>query len=248
MEEIRNTMSRKKTLLMLSGGRDSFLSACKMIKAGYDIDLVTYDNGCISAIENVSTVVKRLSECFGKQRIHSYTIQPIAIEFNRLRNTVENKEIVDICKEYPYLLVAQTNCLACHTAMYLHAIAQCLVSGIDTITEGAREQQGFFVALPEMKERYETLCRKYGIELMLPVYDLQSDVERKNELGQFGFTPKSYEPQCWVGRPLISSLTQEQRESLAKYYDNEIEPLTHDIIKKLQEIKPYLNKEAQGYM
>lgn len=32
-------------LLMLSGGRDSFLSACRLIEDGWYVHMITYDNG-----------------------------------------------------------------------------------------------------------------------------------------------------------------------------------------------------------
>ena len=34
-------------LLMLSGGRDSFLSACRLIEQGRRVHMITYDNKCI---------------------------------------------------------------------------------------------------------------------------------------------------------------------------------------------------------
>ena len=53
----------KRALLMLSGGRDSFLSACLLIEEGYQVYMVTYDNGCISDIgstkRNLSCAVRQ---------------------------------------------------------------------------------------------------------------------------------------------------------------------------------------------
>ena len=41
-------METKTVILMLSGGRDSFLAACRLLddKNQYKIKMVTYDNGC----------------------------------------------------------------------------------------------------------------------------------------------------------------------------------------------------------
>ena len=45
LEEI--TQHDDTVLLMLSGGRDSFLAACRLIEEGWHVHMITYDNGCI---------------------------------------------------------------------------------------------------------------------------------------------------------------------------------------------------------
>ena len=49
-------------LLMLSGGRDSFLSACKLLEdeKQYRVYMVTYDNGCICQLDKVKGVADRI--------------------------------------------------------------------------------------------------------------------------------------------------------------------------------------------
>lgn len=238
----------KSALLMLSGGRDSFLSACRLFASGYQLHLQVYDNGCISSLDNVTSVVDRLRQRFGNDFVLSYCTTPIASEVNTLRDPVTQKELIELIPKYPNLLISQVNCLACHTSMYLHAIAYCLVHNISSIAEGAREQQKFFVELPPMRDRYVKLCEQYGIELLTPVYDLASDTQRKIELSQWGFSPKSYEPQCWIGRPLLDDLTPQQVDSLEKYYDNEIAPKTDSIISQLKVSKKGGFSSSKGYL
>lgn len=223
----------KKALLMLSGGRDSFLSACELIKDGYQVYLVTYNNGHMAQTENVKALSDRLEKVFGNDRIKQAGIYLIAQNIRPLLEKALNSEPSELCKDYPHLLLGQLNCLVCHTVMYFHSIAYCKAREIDTIAEGAREEQKFFVELPEMKKRYERLCEKYGLMLRMPVYDLKSDARRKEMLGEWNFNPKSYEPQCWVGCPMLKELTSEQRSCLANYYDYEIEPHAESVIQRL---------------
>lgn len=230
---MENMNNEKRALLMLSGGRDSFLSVCRLIEDGYQVFLVTYDNGHMSKTDNVKVLSERLDQIFGRDRVRHIGIHFIAQNIRPLLSKALYQEPVELCRDYPHLLLSQVNCLACHTAMYFHAIAYCKAHEIDTIAEGAREEQKFFVELPEMKKRYEELCGKYGIELRLPVYDLKSDMERKDELGEWGFLPKSYEPQCWLGCAMLQELTDEQRKSLTDYYDQEIAPKASGMIKRL---------------
>ena len=56
LEEI--TQHDDTVLLMLSGGRDSFLAACRLIEEGWHVHMITYDNGCISNIEQAKTVAE----------------------------------------------------------------------------------------------------------------------------------------------------------------------------------------------
>jgi predicted subunit of tRNA(5-methylaminomethyl-2-thiouridylate) methyltransferase len=52
----------EKVLLFFSGGNDSTLSALKLVFQGYDVQLITFDNGCEEGIENIrnrATSLKR---------------------------------------------------------------------------------------------------------------------------------------------------------------------------------------------
>ncbi len=233
MSDIQKGGNGNQVLLMVSGGRDSFLAACRLISEGYHIFTITYDNGYMSHTQNALEISQRLQLRFGTERVQTAGIHTIALDLKALMNKLLYNEIFEICKNYPNLLLNQANCLACHTTMYFHSIAYCKARSIPVLSEGARLYQKFFVELPEMRERYENLCKNHGIQLKLPVYDLESDIERKTELSEWGFLPKSYEPQCWMGCPMLKELTDPQRKSLADYYDNEIAPLANSMIQKL---------------
>ena len=211
-------------LLMFSGGRDSFLSACYLIEHGHRVHMTTFNNGCMSGENFVTDVARRVIEKYGESRATFVGIHSVAANLYKLQKDYLYKQIKDTSDKYPALRPAQLPCLACHTAMYLESIAYCKTHKIRYLAEGARESQKFFVELPEMVERYRELTSKNGIDLLLPVYDLVSDWERTLELADRGFIPKTLEPQCWIGCPLGEELSREEIDSLAAFYDASVRP------------------------
>lgn len=231
------TQNDNAVLLMLSGGRDSFLSACRLIEDGWCVHMITYDNGCISNVEQAQKVAERIVATYGENCAKFVGIYSITANLYRLQQPYLYTQIKDSSQHYPYLRPAQIPCLACHTGMYVVSIAYCKAHGILRMAEGARESQKFFVELPEMIQRYKDLTRQNGIDLLLPVYNLTDDWERKLCLAEYGFIPKTTEPQCWLGYPLGDTLNSSEIRSLVAYYDDKVAPqlpkLIETAVKKL---------------
>ncbi len=238
-----NIQKDRDVLLMLSGGRDSFLSACRLIEDGYRVHMITYDNGCLSNLADVGKVADRVIRKYGSSVALFVGIQSVSTSLYRLQESYLYTTIDESSKKYPKIRPAQLPCLVCHTGMYLESIVYCRIHKIAHIAEGARESQKFFVELPEMVERYKKLTEQNGIELILPVYDLKEDWERKLELADRGYVPKTSEPQCWLGSPLRGELSLDEIRSLAAYYDEEIEGKLQKIIEK--RVKECLYEEMQ---
>lgn len=231
-EEISRT-----ALLMLSGGRDSFYSACKLVSKGYFVYMITYDNGHMSRVDAAAEVGKRIERRFGQNKVRYLGVYPIASRITPLVEKLYNRSVLQLCSDYPHIIFSQINCLACHTVMYWNSIALCKAMGIKVLAEGARKSQGFFVEQLEMKERYERLCKQYDIELELPAFELNDDRERKRVLADWGFLPKTCETQCWLGCPMAEALTKDNIKDLATYYDKEISPKAAEIIDLLISVK-----------
>lgn len=55
-------MENSDLILMLSGGRDSFLAACHLLEANdkFHLKMVTYDNGCSYCSGNAAEVAQRI--------------------------------------------------------------------------------------------------------------------------------------------------------------------------------------------
>lgn len=233
MKEMINSASREPALLMLSGGRDSFYSVCKLVEKGYYVNMITYDNGHMSRVDAAAEVGRRIEERFGRDKVRFLGVHLIASRIGPLLEKTQNSSVVQLCSDYPNILLSQINCLACHTVMYWHTIALCKALDIKVLAEGARKAQGFFVEQPEMKQRYESLCKEYGIRLELPAFSLDSDHKRKQVLADWGFLPKTCELQCWLGCPMNEPLSEDNKKDLAHYYDKEIYPRSKEIIDHL---------------
>ena len=115
--------------------------------------------------------------------------------------------------------------------MYLYSIVICERFNINNISDGARYSQGFAIETKPMLDRFKRLFREYHIKLILPVVDLDSDWQIKNELLLRGFVPKVLEPQCLLGVPLDNGqLTEEVIKGVISFYDKEIADKSDDLI------------------
>lgn len=227
----------RRVLHMLSGGRDSLLAAALLVEQGYKLELITFDNGHIDGIERVSAVADCLKVRYPEGTVTYLKPTKIGMTFHRYMMKEWYRKSRERDELFPELQSYQAHCLSCRTSMYVHAIAYCVAHNIPFLSEGAREQQGFFVELPEMKERYEQLCKTYGIQLLWPVYKLASDMERKRFLDERELQTKTWEPQCYLGCPLRAPLTTEERRDLSRYYDIELLPQLQKDIESLIPVK-----------
>jgi hypothetical protein len=237
---------KKDCLLLLSGGKDSFLSACILIESGYKVHLVTYDNGCGLHIENVNYVTKLLTDRYGEDSISSLGIRSISGIWRSFFLPIYNMKPKDISCEYGEITYSQLNCLTCRTAMYVYTILLCKQYGISIIAEGARKDQGFAIELDGMISNYRELLSEYGIELLTPVHDLNSDWKLKNQLLMSNFTPKTLEPQCLIGVPLYGDKLD---DDVVSGVDNFFKNGMLDTIKELLKVNEnkWLDRKGNAY-
>lgn len=218
------------TVLMYSGGKDSILSACRMVSAGYRVKCLSIDNGCMSWLPEFNKSVERLHYVFGNkaERLKTESCAELRKSILMLR---AEKDVSELALRYGNLVPYQLSCLECHTSMVVTAIRKCTELGVSELTTGSRKSQGFIVELQPMIDRYSELCRVAGVQMHTPVLELDSDYDRDIELASYGIIPKVMEAQCWSGMPIKCKMTQSNIDSLLKYYDNEIKPLCMDAIK-----------------
>lgn len=216
-------MGDNKILQLFSGGKDSFLSACKLIENNNIVYLITYDNGCGLFSNNVEHGADRLVTKYGEEQVKFLGIYNISGVWRYFFLLFFNLKPSEITERYGEITYSQFNCLTCRVSMYLYSIAVCKFLGIEKVCDGARYVQGFAIETQGMLERFKRLFEKYQIELILPVINLESDWQRKNELLMRGFVPKVLEPQCLLGVPLKSgNLSKEVIEAVVSFYDKEI--------------------------
>lgn len=214
--------NKKKVLLLMSGGRDSFLSAALLIEQEFFVSMITFDNGHTEGIDRVKSTANLIIERYGEDCAEFLPIQYTKGTVWSNLNPLFTTNISKFSKIYPDIKLNQITCLSCKSAMYAKAIKYCLDNNIRYLADGARECQGFFVDTVNMIELYKEICRKNNIELLLPVFDLASDLERKYMLADRGLPTKTLEPQCFLGFPMTEKLTENDIKTLRQYFIDNI--------------------------
>lgn len=219
-------------ILMLSGGRDSFLATCRLLEdpADYHIQMVTYDNGCSYGSANAKTVADRIIARYGTDRAEFLGVYKIGGLIRKFFFPYFNMKPEEQAKRYSGMTPSQFHCLICRTSMYIFSVWLAHKYGAAYIAEGARRDQEFVIELPGMaQERYPALVSEAGMKLLLPVYDLNSDWERDNELLLRHYLSKSFEPKCLIGVPVCGSVDETVIEGVHAYYDQEMLPLIRNM-------------------
>lgn len=232
-------MNEKKVILMLSGGRDSFLAACRLLEdsENYQVKMVTFDNGCSYQSGNAGKVAARIIEKYGEERAEYLGVYKIGGIIREFFFPYFNMKPTEQEAKFFGMTPSQCHCLICRTGMYICSIWLAQREQAHIIAEGGREDQQFVIELPGMAlDRYPKLVEKAGFILKLPVYSLDSDWERDNELLRRGFLCKTYEPKCLVGVPVNGSIDQSVIDGVHAYFDEVILPQI--------EKQHFLDKEA----
>ena len=223
----------KAVLLMLSGGRDSFLAACRLLDDPEKCEklyMVTYDNGCMCEVDRVKTVADRIIAHYGEDRakyLGVFSTTGIVREFFLPYFNMTPEEQL---KRFQGMTPSQFHCLVCRTAMYIHSIWLCKRYGIPCMAEGGRKSQQFAIEQEGMVlKRYPELVKSVGLELLLPVYDMgedwtSADWERDNELLMRGYRSKCDEAKCFIGVPINGSIDQSVIDGVHAYYDEVMLP------------------------
>lgn len=212
-------------ILMLSGGRDSFLSACRLLESdeNYHLKMVTFDNGCSYRSSDAKYVADRIISKYGLERAEYLGVYKISSVIREFFSPYFNMKPSEQHEEFHGMTPSQFHCLVCRTSMYIYSIWLAMLNNAEYIAEGGRKDQKFVIELPGMAEiRYPALVESVGIKLLLPVYHLDDNWARDNELIARGYQCKSLEPKCLIGFPENNSVDQSVIDGVHAYYDNVI--------------------------
>lgn len=226
----------EKILILFSGGRDSFLSTCKLIEEGFKVYMITFHNGCGLNPQSARVQADRIVKKYGKEKAEFLGIQDISAIFREFFLPYMNMKPKEISEEYGEITHSQFNCLSCRSAMYIWTIIQAKKLGIRYVATGARKSQGFVEQLPIMMEKFKEFFKDYDIEYLHPVYNLESKWELKNSLLQRGFIPKTLDPMCLLGVPLDKPQDKEIQDGAAKFFDKIIAKRSKEIIQRYLKI------------
>lgn len=242
-------MSLNKVVLMLSGGRDSFLAACRLLDDSpeYFLYLVTYDNGCSYCSENAKYVAERIIAKYGESRAEYLGVYKIGSVIREFFSPYFNMKPEEQMNRFAGMTPSQFHCLICRTSMYIFSIWMAMMKDASYIAEGGRLDQEFVIELPGMaKERFPALVRSVGLDLLLPVYDLNDNWIRDNELLARGFLCKSLEAKCLIGYPINHSVDQSVIDGVHAYYDQVILPrITQRNLLTLENAKIYVGSYSE---
>ena len=194
----------KEVLLMYSGGLDSLLSTIRLVNLGYKVNLIHFDNGCSIGTENVYRGVQKLIERFGTDKIKYLGVVSI-ISTIRAFKKIENLKLTEIISKYGDVTLSQYQCLVCRSAMYANALLYAKKYGFTEIAEGARRCQKFVVEHPQMILNYREFLQNFDIKLLTPVYNLENELEKENEILLSNVPLIAYEGKCLLGYPLCES-------------------------------------------
>lgn len=235
--QTKGDIEMSRILLLFSGGRDSFLSACRLLEEkGNELVLVTYTNGCSMGMDNVSLEANRIITKYGENRVKYLGVLNVAGIWRELFIPIMNLKSSEIISTYGEVTYSQINCLSCRMSMYVYSIALCRKYGINKIADGARYSQKFVIEQREMLDKITELLKNYSIELETPVVNLDSDWARKNELLMHGFIPKTLESQCLLGVPLKDNVTEEVINGVIDFYEKEIVKKIPSLVKRMEAI------------
>ena len=238
--------AKKEVILLFSGGRDSFLAACYLLEEGFRVFLVTFENGMGMGEHSAEHGAKRIIKRYGKNRAEFLGVHSIAGIWREFFLPYFNMKPSEIKARFGELTISQFHCLTCRSAMYIWTIIKARQMGIGYIADGARKDQGFVIELPIMVEKFQDFFREFSMEILLPVWDLDSDWERKNLLLLRGFVPKVLEPQCLLGVALPGGKTpdDEIQTAVKNYFDKVVLPRARKLI--LAQTKAILTKSHEN--
>ncbi len=208
------------TLVMFSGGKDSFLAAVREVTNGQNVVLISFDGGALVGHRNLRYCANRLTEHFGRRKVSYVGCYRTVGTLNRLKRYWVNAQMCDLGKEYPNMTNCQFQCLHCQTAMWVAAIAYAKAKDIKSIACGYKACDEFCTGQPRYITAIARLAALHGIEVSTPVYSIESDYERDVEMGLHGFEPTACEAKCLLGQPALDGRSPALFEDMMRYYEN----------------------------
>ena len=210
---------KKEVILMYSGGLDSVLSCIRLVRDGYKVYLIHFDNGSSIGSENIQKGAERLINRF-KNDVEYLGIASTAARFLHYREMVdiENLNAKELFDKYGKISISQYRCLLCRMAMYTYSIALARKMGISYIAEGARKSQLFAIEQDELLNEFRNLCEKFNIKLLTPVLDVVDDYEKENEIYMWDQNLCACESKCLLGYPMNKNLSDEEIKDIKEFY------------------------------
>lgn len=228
-----NSVNDKKVYLMFSAGKDSMLSASRLSK-DYNVTLFHFDNGYMKDSDKPFLTYYFSNSLLNNNNINFVYLNSLSVNdiFNRNFSHWKNRNGDNLTDKS---IDSEIRCLCCRCAMYEVLLKQSIIDGVKYIAEGARISQKFMIEQIPMINRFKELASRYDINCLYPVLYEDDDDKVKKELIDNGFSSKSWESKCLLGRKAMEK-SEEDCNTILKYYDEIILPM---MINSLDEIYAY---------
>ena len=230
----KKTEQTSRYLVLFSGGKDSFITTCRLANKGHSVTLLSINGGALACEKHLTHGVKRLIRRYGKDKIEYAGIYPTTGVLQVINKNWIYKTQKELGEEYPNLTNCQWQCLHCQTSMWISAIAYANAKGIHDIASGCKESDIFCTGITEYLDRIKELASEFDCTIHFPVWELGEDVwVREQEMMRNHFMPQVLEPKCLIGRPPLNGLQEPERLDMIKYYDDSLKDISKQEVKKL---------------
>lgn len=241
-------LDRPKALVLYSGGKDSFLTACDMIaKFGMDVVLFSCNNGALVAESNLKHGVHRLQDNFGDDHVTFAGVYGITSIIQRLNSWWVNSPIIEIAKRYPNVTECQVRCMNCQTAMWVAAMAYAKAKDIRMIAAGYKAIDGFCTGISNYISALTALAEELKLSLMFPRWECENAFTRDTTMISYGFQPTVLEPKCMLGTP-ATLLNTETKRDLMLYFKDELLYIIEESIPYYTSIFQKIKLSEQAYL
>lgn len=216
---------RTPVLILFSGGKDSFIAACREIQDGKKARLISFNNSAVIGEKNLLHGTARLENRYGPDAVSYEGCYNTGAVIQTLTDAWADSDWNTLGRAYGPLTNGQAVCLHRQTAMWVAAIAYADAHSIPEIACGYRKSDVFCTGQADYIDRIRSLAMEHGLVLSLPVWDDSAwtgspgGIGRDYEMARHGFRPAVYEPKCMLGRP-VRPMTEAQRKTMASYFDN----------------------------
>lgn len=230
-----DVFDKPKVLVLFSGGKDSFITACRTVSDGYKAVLISCQTGSIFGEPYLRYGAERLIDRFGEDCVEYAGMLRSSPAKMRLSEGWLHSQWQSLGGVYPLLSNCQIQCLNCQTAMWICAIAYAKAKNISFLECGYKASDVFCTGIMEYTEIIKSIASKFNKSVRFPVWDMEGDFERDTELMHYGFHPSVLEPKCMLGCPPREQMTEETRGQLMQYCKDILVP-------KVEESIPYYSK------
>lgn len=225
-------------LLLFSGGKDSFIAACREIAVGNRVLLISFNNSAVIGEKNILHGVARLQKKYEAEQVSYAGCYNTGAIIQKLNAKWANLPWIELGTNYPHLTNAQMTCLHCQTAMWVSAIAYARAKGISVIATGYKQSDQFCTGFNAYHKQIQGLAHKNGCQVRFPVLDdsewvnSPGGIERDYEMEQYCFVPSVYEPKCMLGRP-VPPMSPEMKKDMEAYFEQNLKQIALDKINKM---------------